>query len=134
MGWDSWFQGQFDDLATPGLTPGRVVADRGAELEVWTAERVVRATLFKDLQEGPSSPVVGDWVGLRRVSERSMVHVLLPRQTQLRRRATSQSKLHTQGGLREQVLAANVDQALIVSALTEEPNLRRLERYLVAVG
>lgn len=65
-------------------------------------------------------PVTGDWVLVRN----GVIESLLPRRTVIRRKAAGT-------GRQEQVLAANVDVLFVVSALDDDMNLRRLERYLV---
>lgn len=70
-------------------------------------------------------PVVGDWVAARRVgSQLAWMGTVLPRRTQFSRQAAGTATA-------EQVLAANIDVALIVCGLDGDFNLRRLERYLV---
>ena len=71
-------------------------------------------------------PVVGDWV--RAVAgapgaSRAVIHDVLPRRSRIARRAAGNTT-------EEQVLAANVDIAFIVSSLNRDVSLRRLERYL----
>jgi ribosome biogenesis GTPase len=82
---------------------------------------------------GPGDyPAVGDWVAIEaRVVERSgTIQVVLPRRTAIARTAGDSNR---RGGGRasdEQVLAANVDVAVLVAAIDRPPNLARLERYL----
>ena len=54
------------------------------------------------------------------------VHVVLPRRTQLRRRAPADY------GAPFQVLAANVDVVLVATSLNRDLNVRRVERFLTA--
>jgi ribosome biogenesis GTPase len=70
-------------------------------------------------------PVVGDWVGARRLDDgRALIHTVLPRTTVFSRRSAGRRD-------REQALAANIDLALIVCGLDRDFNPRRIERYLV---
>jgi ribosome biogenesis GTPase len=70
-------------------------------------------------------PAVGDWVAVRPVDPSlALIEAVLPRATQFSRRAAGTA-------VAEQVIAANVDLALVVCALDRDFNLRRLERYLV---
>ncbi|MBA2253833.1 MAG: ribosome small subunit-dependent GTPase A, partial [Chloroflexi bacterium] len=76
-------------------------------------------------------PAVGDWVAIDRSSDEAgtaqggeaRIHAVLPRISSFSRRGAG--KLPT-----EQVLAANIDTVLLVSALDGDFNPRRLERYL----
>jgi ribosome biogenesis GTPase len=74
-------------------------------------------------------PVVGDWV--RAVAgasgaRRAVIHDVLPRRSRIARRAAGNPT-------EEQVLAANVDIAFIVSSLNRDLSPRRLERYVALV-
>ena len=71
-------------------------------------------------------PVVGDWVAL---DEGGVIAAVLPRRSAFRRMAAD----GTRRGASlddEQVMAANVDVALLVAGLDHDFNLRRIERYL----
>ncbi|MFW5824498.1 MAG: ribosome small subunit-dependent GTPase A, partial [Marinobacter sp.] len=73
-------------------------------------------------------PVVGDWVAITKKEHEELyrIHHVLERRTALRRKERGTRIV-------PQVLAANIDTVVIVMALTEDFNLRRLERYLVLV-
>jgi ribosome biogenesis GTPase len=66
---------------------------------------------------------VGDFVALERRGNDAVVAAVLPRKTCFTRRAAGRQD-------REQVIAANVDVALIVMGLDGDYNPRRIERYL----
>jgi ribosome biogenesis GTPase len=69
-------------------------------------------------------PAVGDWVILTPVDEGfAVIHEVLPRHSVLKRRASD-----TDG--EAQIIAANIDCALIVQSADRDFNLNRLERYL----
>lgn len=70
-------------------------------------------------------PAVGDWVAVRpRPGERRAdIHAVLPRRTCFSRRDPGE-------GEREQVIATNIDTVFLVTALDDNYNLRRIERYL----
>ncbi len=77
-------------------------------------------------------PAVGDWVVIEaRPDEGSgTIHAVIERRSAIARSASDSNR---RGGGRlidEQVLAANVDIALLVAAIDREPNLRRIERYI----
>ncbi len=108
--------------------PARVLAEdrRGANLIAATGE--LRATVAGRLRRSPDPrdhPTVGDWV-LARPSATpgwASIDAVLPR--------TSAFTRLSPDGRTPQVLAANVDTVFIVDTLDREPNLRRVERYLV---
>src|SRR5262249_44043921 len=71
-----------------------------------------------------SLPAVGDWVAVQRVGPgEAMIHAVLPRRTVFSRRAAGQRE-------QEQIIAANIDLALIICGLDHDFNPRRIERYL----
>jgi ribosome biogenesis GTPase len=71
------------------------------------------------------TPCVGDWVAARRWPDgRATVEAVLPRRTAFVRASVSPGVSHGQ------VLAANVDLAVVVEGLHPEPDLGRIERFL----
>jgi ribosome biogenesis GTPase len=73
--------------------------------------------------------VAGDWVAIEDPGlhtppgHRCPIHAVLPRRTKLTRRSVDR-------GI-PQILAANVDRMIVVTAPTGDVNLRRIERYLM---
>ena len=74
-------------------------------------------------------PAVGDWVlaSFYDGDTFSILHEVLPRKTLLRRKTPGKR-------VDFQLIAANIDTALIVQSLDENFSLRRLERYLVMIN
>jgi ribosome biogenesis GTPase len=70
-------------------------------------------------------PAVGDWVAVRRTTAgaRPTIQAILPRKSLFSRKAAGEETT-------EQILAANVDTAFLVSGLDRDYNPRRIERYL----
>jgi ribosome biogenesis GTPase len=135
---DSWgfgpsFSLAFSSLPQPDLVPARVRSDLGARLEVVTASSPARfAQLSGRLRHALRShqlPTVGDWVAIADpgdADEPAVVHHVLPRRTQLVRRAAGRRD-------EEQVVAANVDTFFVVTSANRDASARRIERYLTAV-
>jgi len=73
-------------------------------------------------------PAIGDWVlcSHQSESERAVIHSIIPRQTCVKRKEAGR-------GIADQILAVNVDCALIVTSANAELNPARLQRYLTAV-
>ncbi|MFN8208580.1 MAG: ribosome small subunit-dependent GTPase A [Bacteroidales bacterium] len=72
-------------------------------------------------------PAVGDWVTLTPYEENfAIIHQILPRRSLLKRSAVAR-----EGEV--QVIAANIDTALLVQSVDQNFNLNRLERYLALV-
>ncbi|MGZ3457739.1 MAG: ribosome small subunit-dependent GTPase A [Archangium sp.] len=130
LGWGPPFQEAWRSRASEGEEPARIAADYGVEYGLYSARGELRATvpgrLRMAIRKGESMrPVVGDWVSFEpRLQEgTSIIQAVLPRRTQLARKAAGRTE-------EEQVVAANVDVVFLVSALTRDLNPRRLERYL----
>lgn len=112
------------------LVDGTIIARHGGLLRVQAAEQTVLATARRNLTwEGgaPLAPamVVGDHVSMEIRGAEGVVVAVHERTNNLVRRAPSAS--------RPQVIAANVDQALLVfAARTPEPRQGLVDRFLVA--
>jgi ribosome biogenesis GTPase / thiamine phosphate phosphatase len=129
LGWTDWFEERFQDHQSEGREPGRVVADYGSaylvQLEVGEARAVVTGRLRHSAGTRALLPAVGDWVAVQAGGggAQGSIVAVLERRSWLSRKEADESTV-------EQVMAANVDRVFVVAALSEEVNLRRLERYL----
>ncbi|MFC9424200.1 ribosome small subunit-dependent GTPase A [Streptomyces sp. NPDC056987] len=124
-GWDEGWAAEFALHAERGLLPGRVVrVDRG-QCDVATAEGVVRAdTAFVTPHDPLRVLCTGDWAAVDPVGgDPRFVREYLPRRTAFVR---STSSKRSEG----QILAANVDHAIIAISLAVELDLGRVERFL----
>jgi ribosome biogenesis GTPase len=132
LGFDDWFHSRTDTSLPPGQSVARVMAvDRGSFL-VRTEEGETSAELAGRFRFGVETagdlPCVGDWVCVEQASPTlAIIHAVLPRRTFLRRKAPGKTVDY-------QMIAANLDTALIVLSCHFDFNLRRLERYLVAAN
>ena len=121
FGWRPTLQAELAELGEPGLTAGRVLArHRGRWLVGGGADEPRLLPARGRLRESP--PVTGDWVA---IDPGGAIAAVLERRSALVRRAPGEATS-------AQVLAANVDLALVVESLPE-PNERRAER-LVALA
>lgn len=130
LGWNESFATAFATHASAGLVPGRVIQQFNHLYTVATEGGEIRAQLSGRLryEAVPQQlPVTGDWVALRAPSEKSLAQVVavLPRVTRFSRRAAGK-------GDREQVIAANLDYAFLVTGFDNDFSPRRIERYLTA--
>ncbi|MFE2430594.1 ribosome small subunit-dependent GTPase A [Streptomyces sp. NPDC059373] len=124
-GWDEERDAEFTSHADEGLVPGRVVrVDRGL-CDVVTAAGTLRADTALVTPRDPLRIVcTGDWAAIDlSPAAGPAVRALLPRRTTFVR---STSSKRSEG----QVLAANVDHAVIAVSLAAELDLGRLERFL----
>ncbi|WP_069770067.1 ribosome small subunit-dependent GTPase A [Streptomyces sp. LUP30] len=124
-GWDEGWETEFIPYSVHNLLPGRVVrVDRGL-CDVVTATGVVRADTEFVVPRDPMKVVcTGDWVAVDPGgSDPRYVRTLLPRRTAFVR---STSSKRSEG----QILAANVDHAVVAMSLAVELDLGRVERFL----
>ncbi|MFE2922429.1 ribosome small subunit-dependent GTPase A [Streptomyces goshikiensis] len=123
-GWDEGWEAEFAPYTAQGLVPGRVVrVDRG-QCDVVTADGIVRAdTAFVTPHDPLRVICTGDWAAVEAVGNPRYVRTYLPRRTAFVRSTSSQ---RSEG----QILAANVDHAIIAVSLAVELDLGRIERFL----
>ncbi|WP_215911272.1 ribosome small subunit-dependent GTPase A [Streptomyces coffeae] len=123
-GWDEGWEAAFAPYAEQGLLPARVLrVDRG-QCDVITPAGTVRADTELVTPHDPMRIVcTGDWAAVDPDGDPRYVRTLLPRRTALVR---STSSKRSDG----QVLAANVDHAVIAVSLAAEFDLGRLERFV----
>lgn len=123
-GWDEAWADEFAPHGSQGLLPGRVIrVDRG-QCDVVTADGVLRAdTAFVTPHDPLRVVCTGDWVALDPAGSPRYVRTCLPRRTAFVR---STSSKRSEG----QILAANVDHAVVAVSLGVELDLGRIERFL----
>ena len=130
-GWSETLQRQFVPHAASGLVPARVIIQQRGRFEVVADCGELSATLAgkfaREADEG-AYPVAGDWVAIAAQPNGSaaVIRDVLPRTGVFVRRAAGP------GAPRGQVVAANVDVALLVGSLNSDLSVRRIERYLAA--
>ncbi|MBI3493747.1 MAG: ribosome small subunit-dependent GTPase A [Acidobacteria bacterium] len=143
LGWSSFFEDQIAQT-DESLRFARVVEEqRGLYRIAGHAEGWAEVSgLFRhEARTAADFPAVGDWVcvapadvvtpadvarGFSRASTRAIIHRRLERRSVLSRAAAGDR-------VEQQVVAANVDTVFLVSALAQELNVRRIERYLTMV-
>ena len=128
LGWSGWFDQRFSPYRGEGLEPGRVSADYGSAFVVSTAGGDLTGKVSGKLRhEGAGQndrPVVGDWVAFESGDRDSgLIHAILERRSAFSRKVAGETT-------EQQVMAANVDRVFVVSALSEDLNQAKLERYL----
>jgi len=137
LGWNDFFEANFSTHMENGLTPARVAR---RDRTLWTlyhdggeAAGELSGRFRREISDMADWPAVGDWVAVSPGNPPSpaIIHAVLPRQSCFSRKAASSGGMPDSGGRTdEQVLAANVDTAFLVSGLDLDFNIRRLERYL----
>ncbi|MCA9600376.1 MAG: GTPase RsgA, partial [Myxococcales bacterium] len=131
---DYGFDAQVAELArTAGVAEsdlGRVTADHGIRCIVATDQGEEAAALAGTLRGADRKnerPAVGDWVVLRRESSAagslSTIESILPRRSRIARKVAGRQTT-------DQIVAANVDLALVVVAFGRDVNVSRIERFV----
>src|SRR5437899_10489337 len=128
-GWNSYFEAFWQCGRWKTAVPARVIAKQrkfwcvAGEFGERSAEASGKLRLAAD--EGADWPAVGDWVAaeLHDPSTTAVIQEVLARRSKFVRKSPGKR-------IEEQVIAANVDTALLLSALDGDFNPRRVERYL----
>lgn len=133
IGFDDWIQESIPFESLQHFEFARVIAVHKDSFLVSNGEVEVLAELVGKLLYSASSsidyPTVGDWVLVSFYDEYTLaiIHEVIPRKSLLKRKTPGKK-------IEFQLIAANIDVALIVQSLNENFNLPRLERYLVMVN
>jgi ribosome biogenesis GTPase len=125
-GWSDALRRDFEPFAQRGLVPARVIVQHRGLYRIvgdnGETEARISGRFAHEAAEG-GYPVTGDWVAVEIKSDAAVITHILPRATAFTRMAAGTAK-------DVQVVAANVDMALLSASLNADLNLRRLERYL----
>lgn len=117
-------------LLSNGESIGRVISIKGFKYYLATANNDLETELSGRMLYGSESedlPKVGDWVTFLDYGENGYIIKVLPRMNELARKNPGNKT-------ERQVLAANIDYALVVQGLDRDFNLMRLERYLTQIS
>src|SRR5262245_12535924 len=119
LGWSDYFQNHFAPHRERGLVPARVVREQDKGFILCGEAGEFTSHLTGRAREEGVRPAVGDWVAV----SGGVVEALLPRRSRFARKGAG-------AVTQEQVVAANIDVAFLVSGLDHDFNVRRIERYL----
>ncbi|UCD83334.1 MAG: ribosome small subunit-dependent GTPase A [Deltaproteobacteria bacterium] len=133
LGFDNYFQDKIDPARLADYRIARVVAVNKNSYLIRNRKNDVFAEPTGKLMFSADSPLdyptVGDWVYGQFIDDESfaVIHEIIPRKSLLKRK-TSGKKIEFQ------LIAANIDTAMIIQSLDSDYNIRRLERYLVMIN
>jgi len=128
LGYDSELEKYRKELKLDSFEMGRVISEHKDRYVVKTKNTEYDAELIGNLRFTAESkydlPAVGDWVAISEYDEnKALIHAVYPRHSILERKAV--------GKLSEtQIIATNIDFALIVQSVNRDFNINRLDRYL----
>jgi ribosome biogenesis GTPase len=132
LGYDAFFEASRVKLSLVDLTVARVTAQHkggylvknasGEYLARITGKQMFTATSKEDF------PAVGDWVIITKINhEQAVISKILPRKTLLKRTFGDKNRLGEKN--ETQIIAANIDVALVVESVDRDYSLNRIERY-----
>lgn len=131
LGWGHFFQQQISEQES-SLAPARVYRQDLNRYQLFSELGELTGTLPGRIRNETYSradlPTVGDWVLVRTVHGGESTQVQIER---LLERKSRFSRKQAGDTIDEQVIAANIDIAFIVSGLDEDFNPNRVERYLL---
>ena len=127
LGYSEEFSNAFETLSLDDAVPGRVVWQSAYSYRIQCEKGEIAAEPSGKVKAA-DLPAVGDWVAVRPLdsSEMGTILAILPRKSAFSRNAAGKT-------VNEQVVAANIDEVLIVTDLDQDFNLRRIERYITLV-
>ena len=107
---------------------GRVITEHKEKYIVKTEINEFEAKVIGNLRFTAKNrsdfPAVGDWVAISEYDKnKALIHAIFPRKTIIERQAVAKFG-------EKQIIATNIDFALIVQAVDRDFNINRIERYL----
>ena len=110
------------------LEVARVISEHKERYIVKNEKQEYEAEIIGNLRFSASSrcdfPAVGDWVAISTYDDqKALIYAVFPRKTLIERQAVGKY-----GEI--QIIATNIDYALVIQAVDRDFNLNRLERYL----
>lgn len=133
LGFDKWFQDKTETTKLNDFQIARVISVNRNSFVVSNGKSDIYAELTGKLLFNSESsldlPTVGDWIYTQLLDDDSLaiIHEIFPRKTLLKRKTPGKK-------IEYQLIAANIDTAIIMQSLDSNFNLRRLERYLVMIN
>lgn len=132
LGFNNWFQDKVD-LSKTDFNLIRVISVNKNSFVVSNGVKDIYAELtgkfLFNSEDSLDMPAVGDWVYAQLFDNDTLaiIHDIIPRKSLLKRKASGKKVDY-------QLIAANIDTAIIMQSLDANFNLRRLERYLVMIN
>jgi len=126
LGYDEFFEAGRQKMGLGVLEVARVIAEykelyrvknaAGEYLAKITGKQIFNAASREDF------PAVGDWAAISKINEaQAVIEGVLPRKSMIKRKAAGKNEI--------QIIAANVDIALVTQAVDGDYSLNRFERY-----
>jgi len=128
-GWDSHFESEFCRIKKIGLVPARVCrVERDRYFlhnGILAYEGVLSGKFRSQALKKSDFPTIGDWVVLKKPSGSfGIIEMVLNRKNVLSRKTAGMVT-------EEQLISANVDAAMIFTALDQDLSISRIDRYIL---
>jgi ribosome biogenesis GTPase len=130
FGWNNFFSQYSSKNQDSNLHTGRVISIKGFKYMLISEMGEIEAELSGKLlfvSDQDELPKVGDWIFFLAYDTVGYITDVFPRMNSIYRKLAGKKT-------EKQVLAANIDYALIVQGLDRDFNLMRLERYLAQMA
>lgn len=132
LGYDMSYSSGLEQNGELPFEPARIIEVNKEQYVVNNGSKEMKAELsgrFRfTVDNALDLPTVGDWGQIQSLDgDMAIIHALLPRKSLLKRKMAGKK-------VDFQLIGANIDTAFIVQALDQDFNIRRLERYIVAVN
>ena len=133
LGYDEFFESNRVKLGLEGFAVARVTAEHKGGYKVKNASgeylaKITGKQMF-DATSREDFPAIGDWVAITEADQNQvMIRKILPRKSLLKRKFGDKNMLGEK--LETQIIAANIDVALIIESVDRDYSLNRIERYL----
>jgi len=129
LGFNNWFSERVEPSKLENFELARVIAVHKESYVIRSGKYEAYAEITGKMMFSSDSPLdfptVGDWCYAQFFDRNSpaIIHDILPRRSELKRKAAGRK-------IEFQLIASNIDTALIIQAVDADFNLRRFERYL----
>lgn len=128
LGFSAYLEEYIKEQGIDSFTIARVISEHRERYIVRTAEKEFDAEILGNMrftaQSRADFPAVGDWVSVSEYdTDKVLIHSILPRKTILERQSVSSKS-------EKQIIATNIDSAIIILAADRDFSVNRIERYL----
>jgi len=133
IGFDSGYREKIDPSKFPDCQISRVIAVNKNSYIISNGRNEIFSELTGKFLFNADTPLdypaVGDWVFIQLFNEESLavIHGIMPRKSLLKRKSAGKR-------IDYQIIAANIDTAMIMQSADFNYNLRRLDRYMVMIN
>lgn len=141
LGWNTFFEKNFDPYLTKGFVAARVITQHKGNyivrLEKGDFNAKLSGKFMYNADVKKDYPVVGDWVAIKNINNtEAIIYAVLPRKSYFARKLAisggrkMKNGILVGGNIEEQIIGSNIDIAFIVSGLDDNFNIGRIERYI----